>query len=91
MGIILIAALATAFILTAIENLLIPLGKWRGLLALGLSMLALINLEVKWLYLVVYAFASTFIGLTLSILVEQIFDGSTRRKFRDLPRRVEVR
>ena len=91
MGIILIAALATAFILTAVESLLIPLGKWRGLLALGISMLALINLEVKWLYLVVYAFASTFVGLTLSILVDQLFTGSTRRDFRDLPRRVDVR
>jgi len=91
MGIILIAALATACILTAIENLLIPLGKWRGLFALGISMLALINLEVKWLYLIVYALASTFIGLTLSILVDQIFAGSTRRNFRDLPKRVDVR
>jgi hypothetical protein len=91
MGILLIAAFATAFVLTAVESLLIPLGKWRGLFALGISALALINLEVKWLYLVVYSFGATFIGLTLSILVDQLFNGSTRRDFQDLPRRVDIR
>jgi hypothetical protein len=91
MGIILIASLATAFILTAVDSLLIPLGKWRGLLAFVLATLALINLEVKWLYLLVYACASTFIGLTVSLLVDQIFAGATRRDIQDLPRRVDIR
>ena len=91
MGIILIASLATAFVLTAIDSLLIPLGKWRGPLAFVLGALALINLEVKWMYLFVYACASTFIGLTVSLLVDQIFKGTTRRDLQDLPRRVDVR
>jgi len=91
MGILVIAALATAFSLTAIESLLIPLGKWRGLFALVVSSIALINLDVKWSYLVVYSFGATFVGLVMSLLVDQLFDGSTRRDFRDLPRRVDIR
>lgn len=89
MGTIFIAGFAVACILTAVEGLLIPLGKWRGLLALTLSFLACWNLEVKWVYMAVYTLAATFISLTLSIAVEQLFTGTSPRQARGLPNRVD--
>jgi hypothetical protein len=89
MGIVMIAGLATACILTAVESLIKPLGKWRGLLALVLSLLACINLETKLLYLVVYTLATTFVSLTISLATEQILVGISPRQSRGLPNRVD--
>jgi uncharacterized protein involved in cysteine biosynthesis len=89
MGIVLIAGLATACILTAVESLIKPLGKWRGLLALVLSLLACLNLNTRLLYIVVYTLASTFVSLTLSLAAEQILVGVSPRQGRGLPNRVD--
>jgi hypothetical protein len=89
MGIVMIAGLATACILTAVESLIKPLGKWRGLLALVLSLLACINLNTRPLYLVVYTLATTFVGLTLSLATEQVLTGISPRQARGLPNRVD--
>lgn len=84
-----IAGLATACILTAVESLIKPLGKWRGLLALVLSLLACLNLNTRPLYLVVYTLATTFVGLTLSLATEQVLTGISPRQARGLPNRVD--
>jgi hypothetical protein len=89
MGIVLIAGLATACILTAVESLIKPLGKWRGLLALVLSLLACLNLNTRPLYMVVYTLASTFVSLTVSLATEQILVGISPRQTRGLPNRVD--
>ena len=89
MGIVMIAGLATACILTAVESLIKPLGKWRGLLALVLSLLACLNLNTRPLYLVVYTLATTFVGLTLSLATEQVLTGISVRERRGLPNRVD--
>ncbi len=89
MGIVLIAGLATACILTAVESLIRPLGKWRGLLALVLSLLACLNLNTRPLYLLVHALASTFVSLTVSLATEQILVGISPRQERGLPNRVD--
>jgi len=89
MGIVMIAGLATACILTAVESLIKPLGKWRGLLALVFSLLACLNLETKLLYLVVYTLATTFVSLTISLATEQILVGISPRQARGLPNRVD--
>ena len=89
MGIVLIAGLATACILTAVESLIKPLGTWRGLLALILSLLACLNLNTRLLYLVVYTLATTFVSLTLSLATEQILVGISPRQARGLPNRVD--
>jgi uncharacterized protein involved in cysteine biosynthesis len=89
MGIVLIAGLATACILTAVESLVKQLGKWRGLLALILSLLACLNLSTRPLYLIVYALAATFVGLTLSLITEQILIGISPRQGNGLPNRVD--
>ena len=89
MVITLIAGMAVACILTAIEGLIRPLEKWRGLAAIVLSVGFCINLDTKWSYLVVYSLASTFVGLTLSLLIEQLFMGSSVRSSRGLPNRVD--
>ena len=88
MGIVIISGLATACILTAIEGLIKPMGKWRGLAAFAISILACYNLDTKLSYLAVYSLATSFIGLTLSLLVEQIFSGPTLRERRGLPNKV---
>lgn len=89
MGTVLIAGFAVACILTAVEGLLITLGKWRGLLAVSLAFLACWNLDVKWSHMVVYTLAATFTSLTLSIAVEQLFTGTSPRQARGLPNRVD--
>ncbi len=89
MGIVLIAGLATACILTAVESLIRPLGKWRGLLALVLSLLACLNLNTRPLYLVVYTLAATFVSLIVSLATEQILVGISPRQGRGLPNRVD--
>jgi hypothetical protein len=89
MGIVMIAGLATACILTAVESLIKPLGKWRGLLALILSILFCLNLGTPLLHLVVYSLATTFVGLTLSLATEQVLTGISPRQARGLPNRVD--
>ena len=89
MGIVLIAGLATACILSAVESLIKQLGKWRGLLALIVSLLACLNLNTKPLYLVVYTLAATFVSLTISLATEQILVGISPRQGRGLPNRVD--
>lgn len=90
MEIILISGLASACVLTAIEGLVTPLGKWRGLLALALSsgFIALLGTNLKTLLPTLLA--ATFVGLTLSIVVEQLFTGiTTPRQARGLPNKVD--
>jgi len=89
MGIVFIAGLAAACILTAVEGLIKPLGKWRGLLALVLALLFCLNLSTRLLYLGVYTLASTFVGLTLSLATEQVLTGISPRQSRGLPNRVD--
>lgn len=85
---IIISGLATACILTAVEGLIVALGKWRGLLALGASLGALVNLGTPVSYLPVYGLATAFLGLVLSLLVEQVFSTPDAKQ---LPRRIPMR
>ena len=89
MDIILIAGLATACVLTAVEGLLTPLGKWRGLLALGLATAGCFNLGAPLSQMITHVLASAFVGLTLSIIVEQLFTGVSVRQSRGLPNKVD--
>jgi hypothetical protein len=91
MTLVIISGLATACLLTAVEGLLINLSKWRGLTALVLSTLFCLNLDTRTKYLFVYSLASTFVGLTLSYLVEQLFTGVNPRTARGLPNRIPRR
>ena len=89
MTIVLISGLATATILTAVETFIKPLGRWRGLLTLVVSILTCLNLGAELSKLIVYALASSFIGLTLSTSVELLFSGpTTARQARGLPNKV---
>jgi uncharacterized protein involved in cysteine biosynthesis len=88
---VIIAGLATACLLTAVEGLLINLGKWRGLASLVLSILFCLNLGTELKYLFSYTLAATFVGLTLSYLVEQLFTGVSPRTARGLPNRIPRR
>lgn len=85
---LLVAAWATACLLTAIEELLISLGKWRGLLALSMSTVACIVLMPMGWNLIFYVLASAFVGLTSSVVVENLVTGTPERIQRGLPRRV---
>jgi hypothetical protein len=91
MGTILISAFAVACILTAIEGFYRSIGKWRGLVALVFSSIFCVTLEVRLRYLAIYILASLFAGLTLSLLVEQLFVGTNDRDLRNLPRRIPPR
>lgn len=88
MGNLLISALATACILAAVEAFLLQLGKWRGLLGLALNTIFCLTLGVSLRYLTPYVLGSTFVGLVLSLLVEQIFTGVEKG---DLPKRIPPR
>lgn len=71
MELVLVAAMATACVLTAVETLVRPLGKWRGLLGITAAFSACLVLDMSWAQLPVYGLAATFGGLSLSVLVEQ--------------------
>lgn len=85
---ILISALSTACVLSAVEAFLIAMGKWRGLLAIGLNIIFCLILKVGLRDLFPYILSATFIGLTLSLLVEKIFTGLPKG---DLPKRIPPR
>ena len=88
MDTILISGLAAACILSAVEAFIFSLGKWRGLLAIGLNIIFCLTLDVRFRFLMPYILASTFIGLTLSLVVERIFTGLPKG---DLPKRIPPR
>lgn len=71
MEVVLISGLASACILTAIEGLIRPIGKWRGFVALIGSLAGCLVLTTPLAYLPVYGLAAAFIALVLSILVDQ--------------------
>ncbi|CAB4122158.1 hypothetical protein UFOVP27_79 [uncultured Caudovirales phage] len=88
MGTLLISALATACILSAVEAFILSLGKWRGLLSLILNTIFCVTLKVGLRDVLPYVLGATFVGLTLSLLVEQIFTGVSKG---DLPKRIPPR
>lgn len=83
-----VAAWATACLLTAIEELLISLGKWRGLLALSMSTVACFVLRPMGWDQIFYVLASAFIGLISSVIIENLVTGTPERIQRGLPKRV---
>jgi hypothetical protein len=83
-----VAAWATACLLTAIEELLISLGKWRGLLALSMSTVTCLVLRPMGWDQIFYILASAFVGLTSSVIIENLVTGTPDRVQRGLPRRV---
>lgn len=89
MTILLLSALATASVLTAIEGLIVSVGKWRGLVAIVCGIGFPFILGIKDYTLIVYALASTFVGLTASLAVEQAFTGVSVRQMRGLPKRID--
>lgn len=85
---LLVAALSTACVLTAIEELLISIGKWRGLVALSMSTVACLVLRPMGWDQIFYVLASAFLGLVSSVVVETVFMGQPERLSRGLPRRI---
>jgi chromate transport protein ChrA len=85
---LLVAAWATACVLTAIEELLITLGRWRGLLALTMSTVACFVLRPIGWDQIFYILAAAFIGLISSVVVESLIAETPERIQRGLPRRV---
>jgi len=84
-----IISLAVAFVLTGVEELIFPIGKWRGLLALVLSTLASIaTVEQKWGIVICTALACSFASMTCAMLVSTLIDSRDPRVLRGVPRRV---
>lgn len=71
MEIVVISALASACLLSAVEGLIRPLGKWRGLMALTASVGAALVLGTNWAYLPVYGLAAAFMSLVFTLLVDE--------------------
>lgn len=89
MTVVFIAALATACLLTAIEELLTSIGRWRGLVALiSATGGVLVLMPFGWEQ-IFYALAATYLGLSFSILLESLIPNtSLQRPGRNLPRRI---
>lgn len=84
-----VSAAAVACLLTAIEGLIVSIGKWRGLIAAIFAPVFCLILGVSGFELLVYSLAATFLGLTASLAIEQAFTGVSVREMRGLPRRVD--
>lgn len=89
MTILVLSSLSIAAILTAIEGLIVSVGKWRGLIAIVFGVIFPFTLGIRDYTLIVYALASTFVGLTASLAVEQAFTGVSVRQMRGLPKRID--
>ena len=88
---VLVVGLATGCLITAVEGLLILLGKFRGLVALIASLAGfwvITGLHPKTIFEVL---AATFVGLTASMVVEQSFTGISSREIKGLPKRIPPR
>lgn len=86
---LLIVSLSTAFIITAVEELLFNMGKWRGLLALFVSIIgSYLTLRHNWGFIVFTSFGASFAGMTCAMLVGTLIEAREPRVVSGLPRRV---
>lgn len=84
-----VASLSTAFVLTAVEELVANLGKYRGLAAFFFSLLGVyFTGTTKPGLLIFTALAAGFAGITLSVSVVSLLESRDPRIVRRLPRRV---
>lgn len=83
-----VVAMAAAFVITAVEELLMPLDKFKGLIALIMSTVGCLVMRPLGWDQIFYTFAATFVALTTSVVVETVFTGRTRREELGLPKRV---
>ena len=83
-----VVAMAAAFVITAVEELLMPLDKLKGLIALIMSTVGCLVMRPFDWDQVFYVFAATFLALTVSVVVESLFTGRTRREELGLPKRI---
>ena len=83
-----VIAWSAAFILTAVEEIFISLGRLRGILALAISTVGcLVMLPLGWDQ-IFYSLAAAFIGLASSMVAETVFTGKSDRLTRGLPSRI---
>lgn len=87
---LLICSLATAFILTAVEELIFPLKKLRGLFATLLAGGFSFAMGVALIELLPYTLAAAFAGLVTALVVESTLTtkDDLDRIVKELPRRV---
>jgi hypothetical protein len=84
-----IASLSTAFVLTAVEELIKNLGKYRGLLALGIGFLGTYFTGTHTPGMLIFtSLAAGFVGLTCSMSVLSLIESRNPRIVRGMPRRV---
>jgi len=84
-----ITALATAFVLTAIEELVRNLGKFRGLVAFLISLLgAYFTGPNDWGMIIFTAFAGAFAGLACSMSILNLIESREPRTLRGMPQRI---
>ena len=86
---LLIVSLSTAFIVTAVEELIYPIGKFKGLVALVFSFLgAYFTVSGTWGLVTFTAIASSFAGMFLSMSAMNLIETRDSRAVRNLPRRI---
>lgn len=85
-----LCALVAAFVLVAVEELIFPLKKFRGLLAIVVSGLSVYSMGIADIQIIVYTLASAFAGLVMALVVESTLTkpDDMSRIMRELPRRV---
>ena len=91
MDTVLIIGLAIACLLTGLEGLWRPLGRLRGVLAIVVATIGCIVVTGLNKATVFTVLASTFVGLTASMFVDQSFTGTSVRQRSGLPDRVKPR
>lgn len=86
---LIISALATAFVVGAVDELIVSLGKFRGLVALLIAAPAAYYTGNGNVGIIVFtSLAAAFLALTSTVLVESISPREIARFERGLPRRV---
>jgi hypothetical protein len=88
---LLVVAMAAAFVVTAVEELIMPLDKLKGLIALSMCTVGCLVMRPLGWDQIFYVFAATFLSLTTTVIVDTLFTGKTRREAIGLPKQVPPR
>ena len=84
---ILIVSLAVAGILSAIDEFIPSIRKYRALIALGAALGSYLGIDTDWVRLPLYALATAFLALLITLVVDTLSEA----EFRRLPRRPKQR
>lgn len=82
-----VISLAVAGLVSAVDEFIPPIRKYKALVALGAATGAYLGIDTFWVQLPVYGLASAFLALVMTLLVGKISDPEIGKLPKRVPRR----